>query len=70
MNAWIILVTYYKNYKTSNVSQTGYKTYEQAKKEVLSKINEEDLKVESDYRFLDLENEIQYELKSVFINNQ
>ena len=67
MNVWVILVTYYKHYKTSNVSQLGYKTYEEAKKEVINKINKEDLKIENDYKFLDCDNEIEYELKSVLI---
>ena len=43
--------------------------YEVAKNEVFKKIEPQNLRILSDYVFLDLENEIEYELKSVFIKN-
>lgn len=58
---WVILVTY-KN-KISNVSQEAYKTYNEAlfemKRKEITQLNE--------YKFYDEENEIQYELKNVYI---
>lgn len=66
MYIWVVMVTYHKD-RLSNISQIGYKTYEEAKKFVLNRILDDDLKTKGDYKFIDLENEIEYELKSVLI---
>ena len=66
MYIWVVMVTYHKD-RLSNISQIGYKTYEEAKKFVLNRILDDDLTTKGDYKFIDLENEIEYELKSVLI---
>lgn len=65
MNFWGILVKY-KDGKI-NINE-GYKTYNEAKKAILKKINIEETKIISDYIFIDLENEITYELKTIDIH--
>ena len=64
MNVWVILVTYED--RTSNVNE-GYKTYNDARRAVVKKIDNDDLKMSGDYIFKDLQNDIVYELKSVYI---
>lgn len=64
MNVWVILVTYKD--RTSNVNE-GYKTYNDARRAVVKKIDNDDLKMSGDYIFKDLQNDIVYELKSVYI---
>lgn len=59
---WVILVTY-KN-KQANVSQEAYKTYLEARQEITKK---ENIKTITDYIYYDIDNEIQYELKNVYI---
>ena len=59
---WVILVTY-KN-KQANVSQEAYKTYLEARQEIMKK---ENIKTITDYIYYDIDNEIQYELKNVYI---
>ena len=59
---WVILVTY-KN-KQVNVSQEAYKTYLEARQEIMKK---ENIKTITDYIYYDIDNEIQYELKNVYI---
>lgn len=65
MNFWGILV----KYKDGEINiNEGYKTYNEAKKAILKKINIEETKIISDYIFIDLENEITYELKTIDIH--
>ena len=59
---WVILVTY-KN-KQANVSQEAYKTYLEARQEIMKK---ENIKAITNYIYYDIDNEIQYELKNVYI---
>lgn len=58
---WVILVIY-KN-KKANVSQQAYKTYTEARAEILAK----DVKTITDYIYYDEDAEIQYELKNVSV---
>lgn len=58
---WVILVIF--NNKQSNISQEAYKTYN----EVLAEMKKKDIKQLDDYKFYDIENEIIYELKNVYI---
>lgn len=69
MEFWVVLVMYLrlKDKYEVNVSQTGYKTFEEGKKEILSKIEPDDLLVENEFRFKDTKNSIVYELKSVTV---
>ena len=65
MSFWGILV----KYKDGEINiNEGYKTYNEAKKAILKKINIEETKIISDYIFIDLENEITYELKTIVIH--
>lgn len=59
---WVILVTFPN--KQVNVSQEAYKTYTEAKAWILKKDN---IKSINDYMFYDMENDIKYELKNVYI---
>ncbi len=58
---WVVLVIF--NNKQSNISQEAYKTYNEA----LAEMKKKDIKQLDDYKFYDIENEIIYELKSVYI---
>ena len=52
MEFWVVLVKYLrlKDKYEVNVSQTGYKTFEEGKEEILSKIEPNDLLVQSDFK--------------------
>lgn len=58
---WVVLVIF--NNKQSNISQEAYKTYNEA----LAEMKKKDIKQLDDYKFYDVENEIIYELKNVYI---
>lgn len=58
---WVILVIF--NNKQSNISQEAYKTYNEA----LAEMKKKDIKQLDDYKFYDIENEITYKLKNVYI---
>jgi hypothetical protein len=58
---WVVLVIF--NNKQSNISQEAYKTYNEA----LAEMKKKDIKQLDDYKFYDIENEIIYELKNVYI---
>lgn len=64
MNAWIILVRFKDG--EVNVSQEGYRTYQEVVREVRSK-NSEYLKQVDDYNFIDEEYNIHYEIKALFV---
>lgn len=59
---WVVLVRYKDG--TVNVSQEAYKTYQEAKAEIVKKNN---IKTVTDYIYYDIENELQYEIKTVYI---
>lgn len=59
---WVVLVRYKDG--TVNVSQEAYKTYQEAKAEIIKKDN---IKTVTDYIYYDIENELQYEIKTVYI---
>lgn len=59
---WVVLVRYKDG--TVNVSQEAYKTYQEAKAEIVKKDN---IKTVTDYIYYDIENELQYEIKTVYI---
>lgn len=59
---WVVLVRYKDG--TVNVSQEAYKTYQEAKAEIIKKDN---IKTVTDYIYYDVENELQYEIKTVYI---
>lgn len=59
---WVVLVRYKDG--TVNVSQEAYKTYQEAKVEIIKKDN---IKTVTDYIYYDIENELQYEIKTVYI---
>lgn len=59
---WVVLVRYKDG--TVNVSQEAYKTYQEAKAEIVKKDN---IKTVTDYIYYDVENELQYEIKTVYI---
>lgn len=63
-HVWVIKVTF--NNKTVNLNE-AYTSYDKAKYAILRKIDECDRKYLSDYRFYDIQNEIEYELKLVDI---
>lgn len=65
MNVWVVLVTYNSFENEVNLNE-GYKTYNEAKLAVLKKIKGE-IRNLGDFIFIDVENEITYELKSVTI---
>ena len=58
---WVVLVTF--SNKQSNVSQESYRTYTEA----LAEMKKKDIQQIDDYVFYDIENEIKYELKNVYI---
>lgn len=60
-SVWVVLVTF--NNKQSNVSQESYRTYSEA----VSEMKKKDIQQLNDYVFYDIENEIKYELKNVYI---
>lgn len=59
---WVVLVRYKDG--LVNVSQEAYKTYQEAKAEIVKKDN---IKTVTDYIYYDIENELQYEIKTVYI---
>lgn len=59
---WVVLVTF--SNKQVNISQEAYKTYIEARAWILKKDN---IKSINDYMFYDIENDIRYELKNVYI---
>lgn len=59
---WVVLVRYKDG--TVNVSQEAYKTYQEAKAEIVKKDN---IKTVTDYIYYGIENELQYEIKTVYI---
>jgi hypothetical protein len=64
---WVIKVTFYKNGSLEVNFNEGYTSFDKAKLAVLKKINPEYLLIESEYKFYDRENVINYELKLVDI---
>lgn len=68
MSIWGILVRYPNGVFNINES---YKTYEKAKAVIKYKrIEPENLKIIDDYKFYDLENEILYEIKSIWFEEE
>ena len=60
-SVWVVLITF--NNKQSNISQESYRTYNEA----ISEMKRKDIQQINDYVFYDIENEIKYELKNVYI---
>ena len=64
---WVIKVTFRGGRNAQVNFNEAYTTYEKAKFAVLKKIDRECIEYLSDYKFFDIENCIEYELKLVDI---
>ena len=68
MNAWIILVRFADG--SVNVSQDAYYDYQQAVKEINSKISYKNIRCVNNYFIIDTENNISYEIKAITIKKE